>query len=110
MAKKFSIVTINKEHEIFLKGYSDIEGIFDSTVVIDALREYSAFTNIPVSIEHCLFLDFPNQPNEDIEREELEALVDVFDDLLEKNCIYSEERVDFDMPGLMEEDIVEEKF
>lgn len=107
MAKKFSIVTIGDEHEVFLPGYVDFKDLSNSDTIVRILSEISSFLKVHIEINHCLFLDFPD-PIEDIDRDDLAILVENFDDLIDKGYIYSEEMADADINGVMDDEIVEE--
>lgn len=108
MAKRFSIVSIGEEHEVFLCGYKDFKDLSESNTIVEILSDISSFIKVRVEINHCLLLDFP-EPIEDISKEELEILLETFDDLVDRGHIYSEEIAETEINGLMEDEIVEEK-
>ena len=101
MAKRFSIVTIDDEHEVFLRGYVDVSDLHKSKKVVSIMSEKSSYVKYPFRIEHCLLMDFPDG-EEDISVEELNILLDVFDDLVEDDYIYVEEMLEFELYGLSE--------
>lgn len=104
MAKRFSIVNI-KDEEVFLRGYVEPKDLSKSQVVVSIMTEVPNYTLIPVTIQHCLFLDFPDN-DEDISLEDLEGILDVFDDLVNDEYIYLEELLELELPGLNNEDDV----
>lgn len=108
MAKRFSIVSIGEENEVFLCGYKGFKDLSESNTIVKILSEISSFVKVRVEINHCLLLDFP-EPIEDINNEELEILLESFDDLVDRGHIYSEEIAETEVYGLMEDEIVEEK-
>ena len=74
MAKKFSIVTIGDEHEVFLPGYVDFKDLSNSDTIVRILSEISSFLKVLIEFNHCLFLDFL-EPIEDIDWDVLAILV-----------------------------------
>lgn len=108
MAKKFSIITVNSE-EIFLKGYAEPSDLYKSEIFVEIVSDISSFNTVEVEINHCLLLDFPGE-NVDISVEELNDMLDIFDNLVEQEYIFSEEIITFEMQGLQVEDIVEETY
>ena len=107
MAKRFSIVTIDEEHEVFLRGYVDVSDLHKSKGIVSIMSKKSSFMKYPFKIEHCLLLDSPNS-EEDISVEELRMLLDVFDDLVEDDYIYVEDILEFELYGLSDvEEIVQ---
>lgn len=108
MAKRFSIVTVNDE-EVFLRGYANPSDLAKSNIFIEIMSEISSFMTVEVEINHCLFLDYPHN-DEDISIEDLNAMLEIFDALVDKEYIFSEEILSFEMAGLKQEDIVEEVY
>ena len=108
MAKKFSIVTVKGE-EIFLKGYAEPSDLHKSNIFVEIVSDISSFNTVEVEINHCLLLDYPGE-NVDISNEDLNDMLDIFDDLVENEHIYSEELITFEMVGMKSEEIVEESY
>lgn len=106
MSKRFSIVDVENK-EIFLKGWVNPEDLSDSKVFLSVMSEISSYSSVKIVINHCLLLDYPGV-TEDITSEELDDLLEVFDELVENNHIYLEENIIFNMQGLDEEQIIEE--
>lgn len=106
MAKKFSIVEI-EDNEIFLTGWKNPEDLPNSVAFLKVMGDISSYSNVKVTINHCLFLDFPGEL-EDISAEDLNIILNIFDELVEKEHIYLEENIIFEMKGLKEEQIIEE--
>lgn len=106
MAKRFSIVTVNNE-DIFLKGYAMPKDLSNSKIFLEVLSEISSYQKVEVEINHCLFLDFPDD-DVDISVEDLEFVVENVDYFIENQNIFSEEIITFEMNGLMDDEIVEE--
>ena len=106
MARKFTIVTIGDEEEVFLTGYREIEKLHEVKRIVEILSEIPDYEPVHLTIQHCQFLDFP-EPIEDITLEELEILLDNFDDFVEEGNIYIDEEAEIDITGLKEEEFVE---
>ena len=106
MAKKFTVVNINNEYEILLKGYVEIKDLSLSDEVVNVLGSYSSFELVHFLVEHNLFLDLPDK-NVDILQEDLEFLSENYDYFLEEGNILTEEFAEFDIYGIAEEEIVD---
>ena len=99
MAKRFSIVNINNEQEVFIRGFIEPKDLSKSKIIVGLIAEKSSFEKYPFVIEHCLLLDFPGE-DEDISVEDFKTLLDVFDDLVEDDYISVEEVIEFELYGL----------
>lgn len=106
MAKRFSIVTLNNNENLFLRGFVEPSELSNSELFLDMLSEFSSFEKVAVEIEHCLLLDYPGK-DENISISELEELVDKFDILMEANHLYSEELLSFELYGIKEDEYIE---
>lgn len=106
MARKFTIVTIGEEEEVFLTGYREIEKLHEVKRIVEILSEIPDYEPVHMVIQHCQFLDFP-EPIEDITLEELEILLDNYDEFVEEGNIYIDEEAEIDITGLKEEEFVE---
>ena len=100
MAQRFSVVNINNgEYEIFMRGFVGIKELQKSRLVLGIMSEVSSTKLVPFQIQHCLFLDYPGN-DKDMSHEDLNKLIELYDDLVEEEYIYLEEIVDLDLPGL----------
>lgn len=106
MAKKFTIVTIGEEEEVFLTGYREIEKLHEVERIVEILSEIPDYEPVHLVIQHCQFLDFP-EPIEDITLEELEILLENYDEYIENDNIFLDEEAEIDITGLKEEEFVE---
>ncbi len=104
MAKRFSVINMNDgENEIFMRGFADLKDLKKSELIVGLMTEVPSSTLVPFQILHCLFLDYPGNDT-DISHEELDKLVELYDDLVEDEYISLEEVLEFELPGLMSED------
>lgn len=107
MAKKFSIVNV-EEQEIFMVGFIEPIDLSESDVFLDIMMEIDPSELVPIEIEHCLIQNIDG--NGDASIEDLEYIVENFDDLLENDNIFCKDTIEFEMNGLYEEDEEEEVF
>ena len=107
MAKRFTIVGVGEDSEFFYPGYMGIEELPEAESVLEELMNYSALEKVSVVISHCLLLDFP-EPDEDISDEELDILLDSYEDLVDEGYIYLDEVAELELDGLQEEEVIEE--
>lgn len=107
MSKKFSKVDVN-DLEIFMAGWVVPKDLADSNIFIEELMGISSFNQVYVKINHCLLTDFPEE-DMDISEDDLDILVEDFDMFLDDGYIYLEESITFEMSGLLEEEIIENK-
>lgn len=104
MAKRFSVVNMNDgENEIFMRGFVNVKDLKKSKLVVGLMTEVPSSTLVPFQILHCLFLDYPDNDT-DISHEELDKLIEVYDDLVEDEYIFLEEVLEFELPGLMNDE------
>lgn len=121
--KKFSIVTIfgneeREDEEVFLPEFCKIGDLVNSSVVVEILSEISSDETVDVEIEHCYLLERPYNGEEELEGKgyarnmsdgDMDELLDNFDDLLERDMIYCEDTISFELEGLdTDEDYIEE--
>ena len=107
MAKKFSIVNI-EEQEIFITGFIEPIDLSESEEFLDIMMEIDPEELVPIEIEHCQMLDFGGE--DDLTLEELDYVLENFDDLVSRDRIFCKDSIEFEMNGLYEEDDEEEVF
>lgn len=104
MAQRFSKVDIGEDIELFFSGYISYEELCENDDFIDAIAECPVNERIRVVLTHCQYLDFPDTM-EDMPEDDLNDLIDIYDDLLEDGHIYFDKYLDVNIEPL-EEDIL----
>ena len=106
MAKRFSIVNV-EDNKIVTYGFIEPEELAELPPFVEIISEISSYVDVEVEIEHCTLLD-NSEKDEDISFEELEDMMEDFDSLVDKELIFCEDTITFEMPGFKEEYIEEE--
>lgn len=106
MAKRFSLVRIENHDGLCLPGWVAPQDLADCDDFAETMMSISCFDTVEIEIEHCLFLDFPDNDT-DMSEDEIEDMLEIFDDLVENDNIYSEEVISFQLDGLNQGGLIE---